>query len=337
MRFIVATAPGNRPEAARLQPRLSGSGAQGRGAQGAGGKVKAQGAGARGRGGKRPLEARPGVERAARGMGCGPSRAADDRTRVPEPRKGWEEGVKVKQTKPTRRHKAFCHARGAGAGRGDGRELGPRGPQPCRRAGRGARGGQLHRPNRSRGQDSAAAGLALRAFCGSRTFEGGPTPGHYRVEPCVPTAGGGDAQGRPGTCLLLRLPASGPFENYLEFEDAVEALHLAEPSCFPPEDPGAQRRGRPCPRLHSLFGGRAGARISLSKSLLPVLFPLSGNPSGDGEGNLFPGRGMERWGGPGRNEVRDSSYAHHHQCSVNGTGKAPVQLGEGSLKDSNTI
>ncbi|XP_039104506.1 stathmin domain-containing protein 1 [Hyaena hyaena] len=183
-------------------------------------------------------------------MGCGPSQAADDRTRVPEPRKGWEEGVKVKQTKPTRRHKAFCHARGAGVGRGDGggRELGPRGPQPCRRAGRGARGGQLHGPllNCCRSQDSAAAGLALRAFCGSRTFEGGPTPGHYRVEPCVPTAGGGDAQGRPGTCLLLRLPAR---------------------------------------------------------------------------------RGMERWGGPGRNEVRDSSYAHHHQYSVNGTGKAPADVG----------
>ena len=81
MRFIVATVPGNCPDAERLQPRLSvrqvgeaeSAGAQGAGAQGHGAGRGAQGRGRRGevqgRGRERPpgahLEARPEVERAA--------------------------------------------------------------------------------------------------------------------------------------------------------------------------------------------------------------------------------------------------------------------------------
>ena len=60
-------------------------------------------------------------------MGCGPSQAAEDQTRVPAPKKGWDEGFKVKPIKQTSRHKAFCHAwRG---GDWSGLELGPQGPR----------------------------------------------------------------------------------------------------------------------------------------------------------------------------------------------------------------
>lgn len=54
--------------------------------------------------------------------------------------------------------------------------------------------------------------------------------------------------GAGGECLRAAvrywLPESGPFENYLELEEIVEAICLAEPSRLPPEDPEAQRGGR---------------------------------------------------------------------------------------------
>lgn len=40
-----------------------------------------------------------GRERAARSMGCGPSQPAEEQSFVPAPRKGWEEGFKVKHEK----------------------------------------------------------------------------------------------------------------------------------------------------------------------------------------------------------------------------------------------
>lgn len=40
--------------------------------------------------------ARPEERRAARTVGCGPSRAAAEQRRVPAPQKGWKEGLKVK-------------------------------------------------------------------------------------------------------------------------------------------------------------------------------------------------------------------------------------------------
>lgn len=51
-------------------------------------------------------------------MGCGPSQPAEEQSFVPPPRKGWEEGFKVKQGQ--KRAKGLCHAWGklkwAGAG-----------------------------------------------------------------------------------------------------------------------------------------------------------------------------------------------------------------------------
>lgn len=103
MRFIVATVPGNCPGTERLLPSLSAravgeAGGHGRAGRGGAGP-RAPGAGARqGALAGARSEAGPGEERAARSMGCGPSQPAEEARRVPAPKKGWEEGVKVKQT-----------------------------------------------------------------------------------------------------------------------------------------------------------------------------------------------------------------------------------------------
>lgn len=136
------------------------------------GGVRGAGVGRRGAAGSTPrgaLPVRAKGKRAARGMGCGPSQTAEDQRRVPVPRKGWEEGFKVKQANPTTSgQKDLCHAweRGRG-GVGDWSKLGlgPPGTRspprweplcsPCSPA-------VLSRTH-------PASGLALRAFCGSRT------------------------------------------------------------------------------------------------------------------------------------------------------------------------
>ena len=80
MWFIVATVPWRRaPPAEPWSAR--GCGQRRRGARGLG----AGRAGGAGRTGSAP-----------RTMGCGPSQPGEERRRVPAPRKGWEEGFKVK-------------------------------------------------------------------------------------------------------------------------------------------------------------------------------------------------------------------------------------------------
>lgn len=88
------------------------------------------GVGCRGAAGSTPGGAPPArleAKRAVRGMGCGPSQAAEDQRRVPAPRKGWEEGFKVKQTNTTDKQAQSLLPRLGEGGRLEQTELGRQG------------------------------------------------------------------------------------------------------------------------------------------------------------------------------------------------------------------
>lgn len=108
-RFIVATGPGSCPGTRRVlqcegEAGGQGCGARGRGCGARGDRAVGRGDGAAGRGGARPQE-----PRVASGMGCTPSRPADDERRVSAPGKG----VQVK-----RAERPGSRGRGAGGGGG---------------------------------------------------------------------------------------------------------------------------------------------------------------------------------------------------------------------------
>ena len=91
--------------------------------------MQGAGVGCRGAAGSTPGGAPPArleAKRLARGMGCGPSQAAEDQGRVPAPRKGWEEGFKVKQTNTTDKQAQSLLPR-LGGGRLEQTELGRQG------------------------------------------------------------------------------------------------------------------------------------------------------------------------------------------------------------------
>lgn len=101
IKFIMATVPGNCPGAKRLLSSLSlrevgEAEALGRRDPGAErGVLGRRGASGSARGADSRVQPE---ERAVLSMGCGPSQPDGEQKCVRAPRKGWEEGFKVKQT-----------------------------------------------------------------------------------------------------------------------------------------------------------------------------------------------------------------------------------------------
>lgn len=193
--------------------------------------MQGAGVGCRGAAGSTPGGAPPArleAKRLARGMGCGPSQAAEDQGRVPAPRKGWEEGFKVKQTNTTdKQAQSLLPRLGGGATGADGAGSAGAHSPPGGWLGRGG-SHCLRRCLRAvLPRTHPAIGLALRAFWVSRTWEGGPTQGRGRSRGwgcafcpelglVVILRGGWEFL---GAAVLYWLPESGPFENHLALKE----------------------------------------------------------------------------------------------------------------------